>query len=284
MTYNTGELTITAKAIAEGTDPADGITIEITKENDVYIPVVKQNGTAINFVTDYNLSTTGGPNTKYYEVTVTGANNYSGSFTVKYANFKSGKKDTSDNEEKWSGTFVSNSGDGDIALPSGVSAYIVTGINDNVVELEKLDYIPEGVPVLLLSDNFAYCLVVKEKVGEGTTDTSGNLLEEATGSDEERTMAVGTVYLVYNGELVLNKPGVLSVGTVYLPRTASTPSPAPARLVFLGGQTTDIETSHLLSPTSHLSDVWYSLDGRRLNGRPTKKGLYLMNRKKIVIK
>ena len=29
---------------------------------------------------------------------------------------------------------------------------------------------------------------------------------------------------------------------------------------------------------------WYTLDGRRLSGKPTKKGLYIVNGKKVVIK
>ena len=31
-------------------------------------------------------------------------------------------------------------------------------------------------------------------------------------------------------------------------------------------------------------DVWYALDGRRLEGKPSHKGLYIMNRKKVVMK
>ena len=31
-------------------------------------------------------------------------------------------------------------------------------------------------------------------------------------------------------------------------------------------------------------DVWYALDGRRLEGKPSQKGLYIMNRKKVVMK
>jgi hypothetical protein len=32
------------------------------------------------------------------------------------------------------------------------------------------------------------------------------------------------------------------------------------------------------------SDSWYTLDGRKLNGEPTKKGMYIVNGKKVVIK
>jgi hypothetical protein len=35
------------------------------------------------------------------------------------------------------------------------------------------------------------------------------------------------------------------------------------------------------SPMAH---VWYTIDGRRVGGKPTQKGLYIMNGKKVVIK
>ena len=284
LSYVGANLTITAKSLNEGTELAEGITIEITKSGDAYVPVVQNNGTDIN-VNDYTISTSGDPDSKYYEVTIEGANNYSGSVTIKYANYKSGKKDTTDETENWSGTFVSDSGDGDIAIPSGMSAYIVTGVNGNAVEVEELAFIPEGVPVLLLSDNFAYCFVVKAKEGEGTADTSDNLLEEATGTTEERTMAVGTVYLVYNGEFVLNMPGELPAGTVYLPKSAVAGSrPVYARLFINWGETTGIENAQISTPDPQLSGPWYTLDGRRLTNKPVNKGLYLRNREKIIIR
>jgi hypothetical protein len=32
------------------------------------------------------------------------------------------------------------------------------------------------------------------------------------------------------------------------------------------------------------SAAWYSLDGRKLSGKPTKSGVYIHNGKKVVIK
>lgn len=46
------------------------------------------------------------------------------------------------------------------------------------------------------------------------------------------------------------------------------------------GTTTVIGTVSL----EYDSDEWYSLDGRKLNGKPTKKGLYINNGNKIIIK
>ena len=287
VTYNTGTLTITKKSLNEGTELAEGITIEITKSGDAYVPVVKHNGTTITEGTggpsyDYSLLTSGSPSSKYYEVTIEGANNYSGSVTVKYANYKSGKKDTTDETENWSGTFVSDSGDGDFAIPSGMAAYKVTGVSDNAVEVEELAFIPEGEPVLLLSDDFAYCFVVKAKEGEGTTDTSGNLLEKAT---ETESLTPAQIYILYNGEFVLNAAGTLAVGKVYLPKSAITGSaPAPARLLIRSRSGLSSIKDAYFSPLTTPHSNWYTLDGRRLIGKPTRKGLYLQNGQKVVVK
>ena len=57
------------------------------------------------------------------------------------------------------------------------------------------------------------------------------------------------------------------------------------RLVGANGQTTGIGT--IDTKTGEMtfdSEAWYTLDGVRLSGKPTKKGLYINNGKKIVIK
>ena len=97
-------------------------------------------------------------------------------------------------------------------------------------------------------------------------------------TDEEK--ATATVYLLYKGEFVLNKAGTLKAGTVYLPVSAGGGS--GARLKISRGGNTGIENiEYTIKPQS---DAWYTLDGRRLNGRPTNKGIYINNGRKVVIK
>ena len=50
-----------------------------------------------------------------------------------------------------------------------------------------------------------------------------------------------------------------------------------------GEQATGISLSSLLSPRSSNEGTWHSLDGRRLTGKPTQKGIYINNGNKIVI-
>ena len=61
------------------------------------------------------------------------------------------------------------------------------------------------------------------------------------------------------------------------------PSRITVRLVGSNGETTGI--GELDTKTGELSfDGWWTLDGTKLSGKPTKKGLYINNGKKIVIK
>ncbi len=55
-------------------------------------------------------------------------------------------------------------------------------------------------------------------------------------------------------------------------------------LDFGDGKTTGISIPTSLSQKGDGSDYWYSLDGRKLQGKPTSKGVFILNGKKVVIK
>lgn len=56
------------------------------------------------------------------------------------------------------------------------------------------------------------------------------------------------------------------------------------RLVSSNGISTAIGTLDTRTGEISLDDAWFSLDGHRLSGKPSKKGLYIWNGKKVVIK
>ena len=51
----------------------------------------------------------------------------------------------------------------------------------------------------------------------------------------------------------------------------------------LDDETTSIENSSLFQPKAAV-DGWYTLDGRKLDKKPTAKGVYVNNNRKVVIK
>lgn len=292
----TNTFTISPKSLGNGITPTEGITIDdITRTNDTYSnPGIYFNGTALTEGGEnhYTVTTSGGATSKYYIVTFTGANNFTGSVESKFVNVDFYHNDAA---TCWASSFVINSGEGAFAIPDGYSAHIVTGIDGTTVTAPSLTYVPEGVPVILLADTSsdadAKGFAAKPISGDAP-DTSGNMLkfvtEDSEGYDsgnESMHFDTGEIYLLYNGEFVLNKEGDLAKGKVYLdpnaPGAGSTP--APARLAFLGNPYTDIESVSSVMKEQETDEKWYSLDGRRLDGRPTKKGLYLINRKKVVI-
>ena len=47
--------------------------------------------------------------------------------------------------------------------------------------------------------------------------------------------------------------------------------------------TDGISSPESMSPADSSSDGWLTLDGRHLNGKPEKKGIYIHGRKKVVV-
>ena len=95
-------------------------------------------------------------------------------------------------------------------------------------------------------------------------------------------------YLEYNGAL----DGTQNAAARSMTRGEGEMLPDVIDIVWLsaGIETTGIsDASHLMDNGQWIMDNkagagWYSLDGRRLSGKPTKKGLYIHNGRKVVIR
>ena len=84
-------------------------------------------------------------------------------------------------------------------------------------------------------------------------------------------------YMVYDGAWDGNEPTAAARRI-----NSGTSLPKVIDVVWLSanGQATGISTLQQSGDT----DAWYSLDGRRLSGKPAKKGMYINNGKKVIIK
>ena len=112
-------------------------------------------------------------------------------------------------------------------------------------------------------------------------------------------VAAAQAYLYYVnssniGEFVLTMAGSIKQNRFYLYNPNynggtdvpnSDPNEAPARILnIIKDETTGLFRLSNDNSTDDINVRWYTLDGRRLSGKPMKKGLYIKNGDKIVVK
>ena len=273
----TATFTITKKSL-KSTD----ITATMKKEKDgetfKYVPTIKDGFATLEKNVDYTMSGPTVTTDGYKEFTFTGKGNFkSDEAENRLLVFVDLTLEPVKNSTDYAATFVAK---GDMAMPHGMTPYIVTGVNKsrNTVILNELEYVPNGVPILLLGAKQAYGFV-KEDRPSGLDDAvvTANKLK-ITGASTH--FATGNIYLLYKGEFVLNAEGDLAAGKVYLDLDGSSSAP---QLSIVRGEETDIEA--ILQQTDEETEGrWYTLDGRQLSVRPTSPGLYLNKGRKVVIK
>ncbi len=296
--------TILPKNIGDGTTMADGYTLDFGVGNTILLTddVI---GSTMVLDTDYEVNDIDEASkiydsNKYSERTVTGIGNYTGSFDVRNVVISF---TTDTDQEEWSATFAAEKEKADasdigLALPEGVMAFIISGIRGEWAIPEPLNYIPAGVPVLLVARKQINGFVpVKAESGDVTLVTNDqktkNMLEEVTASTsgynpdtQSAPFTTKQIYLLYKNEFVFNKAGNLKKGKVYLNpnhTVSASPDPAPARLQIAWNNVTGIKDGRWKMEEGR-SERWYTIDGRRLSGKPDAKGLYIVGGKKIVVR
>lgn len=299
ITFSTGVLTVGKKSIGDCA-LAEGFTLSFDEDGNVILNF----GThTLNKDVDYTIGNEV-VGTKYSTRTLSGAGNYDGSVDIRNAivHFT-----TDVNQADWSATFVAEKASAtDIGhvLPEGMTAYIISGIEGTWAIPEPLGYIPAGVPVLLVTHEEKNGFLVKDaktsevteitptqkgynKLKEVTDATPGYVTDTESENYQKALFNTKQIYVLYKNDFVLNKAGYLAKGKVYMdnPNYVAPSSSAPASLSIAWDNVTGIETVHgegLM--VNGQSDRWYTLDGRRLLGKPNVKGLYIVNGKKTVVK
>ena len=165
------------------------------------------------------------------------------------------------------GTFYDNNND--TYLPEGYSAYIITGVSGTTATAQSITYIPKGMAVL----------VAKEASTGATAPGEGNMMIHLDAATDVTTM-VGTIYGLYNGKLMRVGMGTIAAGKNVLQVTGG--SGAPELSIEVNGETTGIDTVGCESVATD-NEGWFTLDGRKLQQAPARKGLYIKNGKKVVV-
>ena len=185
-------------------------------------------------------------------------------FSIINRTLEVGKDVTFANGQNWASFYTTTE---NLELPEGVMAYIVTGVANSAVSVKAINYVPKSVPVLIENESTA------------TTDNAsaeGNLLrgtaESTAVSDIE-----GNVYVLYNGGFTRATSGSIPAHRAYLVLEQN----AGARLSIFD-ETTGI-ASMANGQQLKGNDQYYDLQGRKIESH-AKKGLYIKNRRKVVVK
>ena len=278
---NGAKLTITPKSLKDS-----NIEISITNYASCSI-AVKQDGVLIagnNYTATKHA-------TKENTVTITGTGNYVGEIdvTLVSADFEK-PADAATDADRCAAAQVSQ----DMALPEGMVAVMLTGTDPQkgIATAKALDYIPAGVPVILMKKDDADGFTAKDITPGTASGTTAVTNEEKTAcplkvADGNTAELQGYQdYVWFKGELVLvSNTAKPASGTFYVKN--STPTPAPKLQIVIGEEeeTTSLPSiDHSSLTIDHSEGAWFSLDGRKINGQLLKKGLYIHNGKKTVIK
>ena len=282
--------TISPKSLGDGNTAAEGITVEMTEDG--LLSAVKDGSTTLIENTDYTQEAEEDGSDKI--ITITGIGNYTGGAIGIYA----------------SPAFVDPDGGGsgqaaavyqakrDMSSPTGINPYIIRKVNPTIgtAVITPLEYIPEDVPVLLLSDDEVSGFVASPKdpsTPDVTAQTkNSNQLKMSAGGE---TVEAAQIYIFYKGEFVLAKGGILNEGKFYLynpnyTNTAGSGNSGNAgargvlQFIIEDEETTGITELKNSKTKEQDTDVWYTLDGRRLSVKPSKPGIYIHQGKKKYIK
>jgi hypothetical protein len=172
-------------------------------------------------------------------------------------------------------------------VPEGIDAYVVKSYSDGVVTLKKVTTINKGQGLLLKPASvgtFYDATLCASTPGAYETNLLRGVTSatDITATDGEYT---NFIFTKVDDEIGFYpaKAGTIPAYKAYLQiPTASLPVGAPARLsvVFEDGETTSITPVRNNQKTS---DEWYTLGGQR-STKPTERGIYIHEGKKVIIK
>jgi hypothetical protein len=161
-----------------------------------------------------------------------------------------------------------------LATPDGITAYIITGISGTTATASSISYIPQNVGVLLYSESALSDIRARGYSGDAGTFTSNKLV----GVNAATSLAAEAGYILYGDAFVLTTGGTLPANRCYLP--ASGPASSRGLNIDTGDGTTFISA---ISKDEMNNERWFDLQGQRIV-RPQKKGIYIRDGKKVVIK
>jgi hypothetical protein len=146
---------------------------------------------------------------------------------------------------------------------------------------EKSDAMPSNTPMLVYNNSNETKVILLIPCAE--PDMAITVAPEFKGTLTGTTIAAsteGTTNYAFNGKAFVFVKNDLPVAANKAWLSISTGVPS-ARITIVFDETTKITNTNITNITN---GNWYDLNGRKLDKMPTKKGVYIMNGKKVVVK
>ena len=173
-----------------------------------------------------------------------------------------------------------------------IEIYTITAVEDSKAVLsEKLDASKANMPILVKNTSNEQKTVLLIPCNEPNlaitvADEFVGTLENTTFSEDDMKAAD---YYVCNGKefIKVRGAGTLAANMAYLKFvTVQQQLNAPQYInIVMGGDlgegTTGVDAS--LVNSEEVNSVWYDLNGRRLQGKPSQKGIYIKNGRKVIV-
>lgn len=171
-------------------------------------------------------------------------------------------------------------------VPSVLKAYIITGINEKGLVLTPVTEIPAGEVVLLFTEHQEITDFYTVLTGSEDKPNANNLLKVVT-DEKGKDVDLGDVWLLYNDVFYYTQKGNIPQNGIYLAKPEEKPL-EKARSYYpiapQGEKTAIVSLRADGSVATIPQKGWYSLDGRQLPVAPTRKGIYIKDGIKVVIK
>lgn len=167
--------------------------------------------------------------------------------------------------------------------------FTVTAIEDGKAVTEQVKVAAANTPLLVMNNSTetkTFLLLPTEDAADQVAVANeflGTLTDMTFTAQETKTAN----YYVCNGKefIQVRGAGTLAANRAYLKvdGTKTAPASIPFRRSIDGGEgTTGIDNVNVNANDNEAA--WYDLGGRKLNGKPAQKGVYIKNGKKVVIK
>ena len=263
-------------ALPTVTDALDDANTGMTKDTDYTLTLQKQGETEDSWtdVTAYSVGT--------FRYKVTGAGNYSGEIITETFKFFEGYE-----VEVPAGEYVTYYKDEALKVEDAdAKLYTITAVNETAATAtlsDALTVTPANTPLLVYNsseDTKTFLLIP-------TTDEADNVTaaEEFKGTLEATQIAASTTMqnnYAFNGKAFVwvKNDIAIAANKAWLEIGSGAAGARSVVLVF-----SDSLTGVNLTPAlSEGEGAWYDLSGRKLQGKPTKSGVYINNGKKVTIK